>query len=56
MLCIAKNSPEPKFAKRNGQHISKPKAALCQLKVADALRAEYAAPWPRKQSKIEVFL
>jgi hypothetical protein len=53
-LRIAKNDPEPKVTKRNGQHIIKPKAITRLLTVADALQAEPGARWPRKQSKIEV--
>ena len=49
-----KTTPNRRFAKRNGQHIIKPKATLAQLKVADALQAEPAMPLPRKLSKIEV--
>jgi hypothetical protein len=54
MLSNAKMAPNRRSAKRIGQHIIKPKATICQLKVADALRAEPAMPLPRKQSKIEM--
>jgi hypothetical protein len=54
MLRIAENGPEPNAAKRNGQHIIKPKATISQLKVAAALREEPVMPLQRKQSKIEV--
>jgi hypothetical protein len=53
-LRIAENGPEPNAAKRNGQHIIKPKATISQLKVAAALREEPVMPLQRKQSKIEV--
>jgi hypothetical protein len=44
MMRIAENGPEPNAAKRNGQHIIKPKATIGQLKVAAALREEPVMP------------
>jgi len=54
MLRIAKNGPEPKVREANWAADHQTQRNCGQPKVAAALRAEPAAPWPRKQSKIEV--
>ena len=54
MLRIAKNGPEPKVREANWAAYHQTQGNRGQLKVAAALRAEPAEPWPRKQSKIEV--
>jgi len=54
MLRIAKNGPEPKVREANWVADHQTQGNCGQLKVAAALRAEPAAPWPQKQSKIEV--